>query len=466
MARMKIPNLTTYTASLSDFARGVRFDTDKSVVGFSAASDTYNFDFTSGALKCGYGVEEHKHVPQKATRYWTFRYYDADAGQYMEHYVYQMSNGALRYFNATTGVGNYLSGVAYPPLEAISYKLNSADVLLLSGANQRLLVWNGKKLAKYTDSPSISSMALHYERLFVTDRNHQERVYFSDDLDPTNWTASSTEGGFIEMPDERGSLNAVVAFGGYLYVFRDHGISRITAYADQREFSVTNLYVASGRIFAGSVKACGSVILFFASDGMYAFDGYTCTRILKNLDGAILPVDPTACTYHDGKYMLACRMDFNDGKIIGCESGEYGSNALIVYSPTTGEYSIMRGVDISYLRSCSLLGEDICFAATPAGSGVIAKCGAVFGEPLPKYWRSGEIATSAAGNVRSVTAVTIKSDVPCELHVIGEKRQKTVQVKPGDIKVRCNLSAKTLAVAVACDSCDCTITPPTVVLTG
>lgn len=203
-----------------------------------------------------------------------------------------------------------------------------------------MYVWDGVNAPyRVENAPDITSMALHYERLFVTVDGEKNAVWFSDDLDPTNWDASLAGGGFIQLIDERGSLNRVISYGGYVYVFRDYGISRITAFGAQTEFSVSNLFVSSGRIYPGSVALCGDTVLFLAEDGLYAFDGVSTVKMLKNLDGLFKNGERSCSYYADGKYYLAFAREETDGKI-GCETGAYVNNALLVLDLSSGGYSL------------------------------------------------------------------------------------------------------------------------------
>lgn len=47
---------------------------------------------------------------------------------------------------------------------------------------------------------------------------------------------SPDEAGFINFSDECGDVIKVVSFSNYLYVFREYGIFRLTAYGDQNDF--------------------------------------------------------------------------------------------------------------------------------------------------------------------------------------------------------------------------------------
>lgn len=435
---------------------------DESVINFSTAKTCYNFDFSSGALRDGYGIQSDVDVPKEATAFWIYRYYSEDAGRYVEQYLYQYA-GVLRYYDEYTGKLRFINGNPFPPITAINYRLNSKDVLLMSCEGHRLISWNGKNLVEYATSPVISSMALHYERLFVTSPEESTKVYFSQNLDPTNWNLSSTEGGFIELLDDRGALNKVVSFANYLYIFRDHGISRVTAYGDQSDFSVTNLFVSAGRIYPESIVKCGACIVFLASDGLYVFDGYECVRALKNLDGLIVG-GAKASAYHNGKYYLSCRMDFGDGKEIGCESGEFEANALLVFDPSSGEYSLSRGLDIRFLGACSYLKRDFLAAyEKSAGGGTVVQNGAVLDNPLPKMWKSGTTDFSAPDKTKALRELYVTSATDCTVCVDTGKKQKTLSVKAGSRRLRLNTNCKEFSLEIACGQSGVNIRPPTVI---
>ncbi|MDE6401610.1 MAG: hypothetical protein K2L54_03255, partial [Clostridiales bacterium] len=383
---------------------------NESVLDINTAAECYNFDCTSGALRPACGVKAHPAVPSSAARYWVYRFYSDETGGYVDQYVFQLTNGLLRYYDSSTGKTVYISGFPYPPVNALNYRLDSKDVLLMSAEGKRLIVWNGKRLQEYANSPEISSMAIHYERLFVTSNEQPTKVFFSDDLDPTNWDISSDGGGFIELLDERGELNKVVSFGSYLYIFRDHGISRVTAFGDQREFSVLNLFVTTGRIYPSSIATCGACMMFLASDGLYMFDGYECQRVLANLDGLITPDDDCASAYADGKYYLACKMNFRDGKTVGCESGDHIANGLLSFDPVTGEYSVTRGLDIRFMNKCTYEGEDFLMCRDGSKSGVICADGCRFDEILPKHWQSPATDFATPDRTKVLRELYIKSD--------------------------------------------------------
>ncbi|MDE6293738.1 MAG: hypothetical protein K2L88_03850, partial [Clostridiales bacterium] len=379
---------------------------------------------------------------------------------------YQYSNGLLAWYDADLQKEIYVSGIAFSPLEAINYRLNSADVLLLSCEGRKLMTWNGRKIIEYKNSPSISSMALHYERLFVTSRDERTKVFFSKNLDPTQWEIGVDGGGFIELLDERGFLNKVVSFGSYLYIFRDYGISRVTAYGDQSEFSVVNMFVTAGRIFPSSIAVCGNCIMFLASDGLYRFDGYDCKRVLPDISTQIRPNDNCACAYYDGKYYLACNMTFGDFWRIGSEvNTSHKTNALIVYDPSSGEYSLSRGLDIRYMKSCTYNGEDFLMCCESGKGGVVERGAALFTTKLSARWNSAVIDMGAPDKLKTLTNVHFENkdngssmEVSLGIYVDGELYEMYIK-RPtcGDINL--NLKGRKFMFTIETSAAESNVSP-------
>lgn len=464
MSTLKIPQRAKYKKRVGAFS-GIDVKHDQSVVDFSSATQCYNFDITSGALRDGYGIAEHALVPKAADRYFVYRYYNNEAGAYVDQYIYRLpSSGYYRVYDSYTGAERYLTGKNIPAsAHMINYRLNSEDVLLISSEGNKLMYWDGTRVNDCENTPMISSMALHYERLFVTSREDPTKVFFSDDLDPTNFSIGASEGGFIELLDERGEMNMVMSFAGYVYIFRDHGITRVTAYADQAEFSVNNLFVSAGRIYPESIARCGDRIMFVASDGVFAFDGYSCVRILSALDGLIAGGAVKASAFFDGKYYLSCRMNFSGDDVVGCETGEYAANGLLVYDIATGAYSISRGLDIDFMNAVTYDGEDLFVAHDSAGMGVVTRCGKRFDAPLPKKWQSPSSDFGSFERKKSVREVHIDSTVPLTLTVECDGRARTAAVDKGRRVVRPHIGGKSVAVSVETTGTGCNIAPFTVV---
>ncbi len=461
MCALKLPSQTRYRKRVGKF-NGVDYKHDESVLSFSTASRCYNFDFSDGSLKTACGFADSPVVPKDAKKYWVYKSYTS--GKPVERYVYQLENGLLKFYEPSENTEYHLSGFPYEDVDMINYRLNSQDVMLISCKGVGLMSWDGMYVTKYKDAPTIKSMALHYERLFVISVDEPTRVYFSDDLDPTNWTIGSDAAGFIELLDERGEMTKVVSFLNYLYIFREHGISRIAASGMQSQFSAVNLYMTTGRIFPSSIVKCGGVILFAATDGFYVFDGYECRKILDNIS-RLINGEPLASAFFNGKYFLSLPMYFGDGeKILFEDSDDCRCNALLMYDVVTGEYSITRGIDIRFMNPVSYGGKDFLAACDPYMGGQIIPIGAYCGKALKRLWQSPETDFGQPDKAKYVRDVYIETSADCEVVVKG-RRTKKFQVGAGKHRLRCNIIADKLSVTIMNETVKCNIRPPTIVFT-
>lgn len=363
----------------NSFAAGIDAYADESVMPLSTAKECYNLEFRRGALRQTMGISLSE-ITDSVKSVWQYRRTGAQGAENIT--MFCDSAGRVKYIE--NGAVKTLSGITFSGrVRAVNYRLEDSDVIIMMSDTESMAVWDGVNPA-YTvaDAPRITSMALHGERLFVTDARDSQSVRFSDDLNPTNWSSSLTEGGYITLTDERGKLNKVIDFLNYVYIFRDFGISRLYGTGGQTSFSVTNMYVSSGRIYPDTVALCGDRVLFLAGDGLYRFDGINTVRVLPQLDGMILPDENARGAYCRGKYYLACRIA-GEGAV-GCESGMYKNNAVIEIDVSKGEFTLLRGADVSEI--CPV-GEKPYFVCD-GKAGVIDGSGALFGTPLGKKWRS------------------------------------------------------------------------------
>ena len=482
----------------ANFFNGINSDYDEYILPIKYAKNTYNFSFDSGALTTGLGIkkltlpstyvlgDESEREVDFTGRFefkasWLFRKSpERILGQeglfYSNYLIFQTTSGEFYVYDICTN-SEYISKINNIKLNSVpvvlNYNLQSEDSVLIC-SDEGMWVFNLKlaEATKIEDAPQIKSMCLHYERLFVATHNDLNSVWFSDDLNPTNWNISLNEAGFINFNDENGIVNKVVGFNDYVYVFRDYGISRITAYAEQTEFSVNQLFISSGKIFGDSVCVCGNKILMLTQNGIYSFDGYSTTKLNLNinklLEGAQNPFAKSC--YSNGKYYLACRLNFNDGKCVGCESGEYNNNVLLELDLQTQTLNILRGVDVRHLNAVSddKVNKVIAFYfdGTNYSMGEICKCGSVLGKSLPKCWISPLGDLGYPEKQKIIKNIYLKSDVPVKISVVTEKNLKTFNVKPKNnlIKLNTLIKGNLIAINFETDEAVCNISSPTVVV--
>lgn len=432
-----------------NFSSGVNYALDESVMPTNVAADCANFEFSDGALKQSWGVKSGS--ISNALAVWDFRRFDFDLNEYITYKMFMKADGSVWYLSPSNGEEIKLKDVKFtsPPM-SVNYRIYGEDVIIMCSSTDHMVVWNGLD-DPYTvlSSPFISSMAMHYERLFVTTEGEKNSVWFSDDLDPTNWNSELNEGGYIQLIDDRGRCNKVISFLNYIYIFRDNGISRLTAYGDQTEFYISNLFVSSGKIYADTVTLCGDRIYFLASDGLYRFDGLTTDKILSNLDDVIEGGTPYAA-YYDGKYFLALRLkDENELRLNeengGDDEDKTVNNGLIVIGQD--EYSVVRGLEID--RLCPT--EEGLYAALGNGlSGIMDKNGALFDKPLHKIWNMPESDFGYVG-LKILKEIQVSSTGDAKITVKSDFNKKEFTISEGNNRLFVNLMGRTFKISIESD---------------
>ena len=404
-----------YSYTIKNFLNGISVgEYDDGMLAPSTAVSSYNFDFSGGKLKSGVGFKDsilelfdqdvHEKIKQDLAsvgsiiKTFIYRNYNQDRDEREDKLLLLSEDLNLFILNLKGGNREFIRerNIVFTSVpNAISYRLDGEDVLIFTSLTDNMVVYDGKNQPyEVLDAPKVSSMDLHFERLFVTTSDERSRIVFSDDLDPTMWSIDLSEAGFIEMVDERGALGRVISFGDYLYIFRDYGISRLTAFGDQEGFSLAHLFVSSAKIFPESVSVCGDRILFLASNGLYSFDGFSTTKILDNLAVCIDRNNSKSIgAFFEGKYYLACNLKFEADDCF--DESEFVNNTLLVYDIRTKKYKIIRGVDTISITPAIVGGYEKLYICARDSKDkkycvvTIDDSGTFCGNPLEKVWKTG-----------------------------------------------------------------------------
>lgn len=457
--RIPSKKYTDYKIDYSIFGSGLNADKDENLLSTKKAKLYFNYDVLSGALKTGIGFKAlclpKTREPNSEERLiqlpknvgfngvWHFKYYsqtDLRKDHFLVYYgddqnVYWCKLVSI--FPQSFLVNENLSFPTRP--NALQYRLNNEDVMIFTEPSSNMIVWPPERDSYVVEgAPKVVSMCLHYERLFAIVEGERVQLRFSDDLNPTNWTTSATEGGYIELLDELGPMNKVVSFGDYLYIFRDFGISRVTAFGDQEDFSVSKVHTSSGKIYEGSVTVCGNQILYLSKNGIYTFDGVGASKLALSIDSLFEGVTNEGCSgaYLDNRYYLACRLNFKDDELVGCENGEFSNNALIELDLISGNLNIVRGVDIVSMTAVSegYISKLICcFGGTYKNKiGELSHDGTIFGTPLEKAWISPKSDFGFADKKKIVKKISLVTKADMKVRIKTENGMKTLTFKGGE----------------------------------
>lgn len=160
------------------------------------------------------------------------------------------------------------------------YKL--ADKYLIVFATENgLVAYDGEQFENVVKDVNFSVICNHFYRLFATEEN-STKLYFSDDFNPFNWNISIDEGGYINLPQEKGTINKLLSFNQSLIVVQEDGLTKITAFSEQDDFVVKSI-ISPNNIKKDSVVCCGDVMLFVSEKGLCVYNGYDCKNICPEI---------------------------------------------------------------------------------------------------------------------------------------------------------------------------------------
>lgn len=485
-----LKNKSTYKLSLSTFKNGINTEIEENSLPFKYAKVTYNYNFKRGALQTGHGFDD-LYLPEsnsenpvmrkvavsgeytKLNRIWLFPYYNHIMN--VRDHMLLLSQDDKVLFARIIEVNPYFYDVSYSGQtfesepNAVYYNINGEDVMLVTSETDGMYVFSPTLEEEILDEPKIISICRHYERVFAIEEGKRNKLIFSANLDPTNWNVDIDEAGYIEIIDDRGRLEKVVSFNDYVYIFKEYGISRLSAYGDQTEFSLSSVFVTSGKIYANSVCVCGDRIMFLARDGIYSFNGYSATKLTLNIESLFEEHNDNCCSaYHNGKYYLGCKLKYDDGEVIGCEgySDGYVNNTLIEYDLKTGEINLTRGVDLKWLISIEYDTVNK-LAALFNGEhkkkiGEMNDSGEVFGTPLKKIWTSSYSNLGYPGKIKKIEKFSLISKHECKIKIKTDVESETFEVKGKDstTTIYPNLKGEMFQFSIESDGSDAHVACP------
>lgn len=359
---------------IDDFSGGNDNTTNPEMLKYKKAVSLYNFMVKNGRLELGYGVQTVK-LPASITAsnctlnptfnneydyqgIWLYKYYDKTAQKDSYDLIIYASNGQMYWlgvFDNNPNVFELYDITLTSKPNVINYRMYDRDYLLICNETEGMISWDGVSIPKTVASaPNIRSVCRHGSRLFAltSDRYY---IRYSSEIDPTNWLVTETDesSGYIRLSDQMGGMNKIVSFLGYLYVFRDNGITKIKFFEEDNTYEVSQVFFAGSRIYPDSIAIAEDEIYFTTRDGVYSFDGMDAKKINLNLDSLYVnqTFENSVGVFHKGTYFLACYLYYNDNASVGDDKGAFSTytvvnNVLIGLDTKTKKFDLMRGIDV------------------------------------------------------------------------------------------------------------------------
>lgn len=393
--------------------------------GSSYAEFSYNFDASDKTLKSGSGAKEFlsglTHTPLAI---YHFKREDPVTGAADDRLIAMCDDGKFYESKLGSAAFSVIENLEFssPPI-GVCYNYNGEDCIIFAKSSLGAYIYDGETVTEIDGAPPISSACIHYERLFAT-ADGGKSLWFSDDFDPMNWSVSLTEAGFIDMSGRSGEALKVLSFSDALYVFRSYGITRVTAYGDQTQFSVSDLFLSSGKIMRDSVTYCGDRILFMATDGFYSFNGITATKILSGLDKTLdYGYSGVKGQFYNGKAYFLVRAKYA-GAIYDC---------MLVLNVLSGDCYLEYGMDVKDL--CLIGGKEVYALAMLCGDDKTVYRqddeDEFKSEPLKKLWKSKFCDFSVRRGKKVLRKVSLYTATDITLTVDGGERVAVYSITGG-----------------------------------
>lgn len=475
------------------FKAGVNTDLDENIIPINQSKNSYNFNYDNGALTTGMGIspiEVHYSetspelvknlVAPEGVEFlglWTYENYFSQLST-KDRLLVAYGNDKKMYFNYLHYDVNYFfeipncTQMSEMP-QVINYYLNGQRAYLFITKSGGLQVYyNGlQQIKTIENAPAISSYCLHSNRMFVTDYNQPNKVWFSDESDPTNWQMGNDEAGYIELRDNRGYCLKVVSFDDYVYVFREFGITKLSSFKNQSSITVENMFLCNSRILADTICVCGDKVMFMTTDGLYSFNGNSTSKVELNINSWLDKVNSfSAAQFYNNCYYLSCKINFEDNETLGCEQFKHTNNALIKIDLLNKSVSVLRGVDITYLKTLNDVGFSfLCVVINENGVhrlGMITENGKIFDEKTKKFWRSSPYDFGMPNKKKLVKKffINCNTDATIIFNYDGKSKQYDITASKGNIVISPNISAYKIGVEILTESENCNISSPQILV--
>ena len=464
MRKTKYPKTTTVEFDITDFSNGIDAQTAENITDFDKAVSSYNFAYNDGVLTEGFGFEDittpttkDEGCAELPMRYYLdndvetnwvklshFKEYSEANGARQDKIFLVNSQNRLFYSRLITQTPIFaeISGMTFTKTPKMAnYTYNNHDCILFFNDTDGVYSWDNVDFPiHHQNCPKFHDFCTYKERVFAVPSGERLKIRV-ERINLLNWTSTQTSSTkIISFDSERGYINKLLSFNGYLFAIRDFGISRVVWYDNDASSDVKHLLSSGSRIYANTACICGNSGLVLCKDGIYEFDNVSAQKLNLRLNRLLKGVSNqnAVATFRNGVYYIACRLNFNDNNKIGCENEVgYKNNALIAYDTQTKQYSITRGVDISCLATMQYLSADklyVCFNGQNSNKiGQITQNGLFFGNSQTKFWCSPLTDLGFSNKIKSVREVSLLSLNDITLKVFSESESREFFIKGDNI---------------------------------
>ena len=330
------------TYKIKNFSGGLNQSADDSALAVNQSRNAQNVDVSAGTLKTINGYEKYVSaaVPDGVTRLMKFYKNNTTTGA-VTPYLIAATATALYYWDGTAWV-SLATGLTSGDWDYINYQINATDVIIMGNGADGMKKWDGTTFAPLGGTPpNMKSISLHSERLWGTGvKAYPNTVYYSDDLNPENWTGGTDASGEIYLPTwDGGVCIGVSTIFSDLVIFKTNNIYRVLG-TYPAVYEVKQVYSATGAIAEKTIVSAADKAFFLSKDGLYYYNGVSAFPLLGDMakDIVINPSYASQAVSIVYKNKLYCAFP---------EGTSTTNNAVFVYDLLNKNLMIWRGLAVS-----------------------------------------------------------------------------------------------------------------------
>ena len=330
------------TFKIKSFAGGLNQAADDSLLSVNQSRNAQNVDVSSGTLKTidGYSKYIATACPAGITRLMKFYKNNTTTGA-VTSYLLAATATAIYYWTGSAWSA-LATGLTNGEWDFFNYQIGSTDVVIMGNGADNVKKWDGTTFADLGGTPpKMKSITLHAERIWGTGvKATPNSIYYSDDLNPENWTIAEDGAGIIDVPTWDGGVCLGISnIFSDVVVFKTNTICRILG-TYPAVYEVKDVYTAVGAIAEKSIVSGSDRAFFLSKDGLYYYNGVSAYNLLGDSakDIVINPTYAKNAVSIIHKNVLYCAFP---------EGTSTTNNSVFVYDLLAKNLMIWRGISVT-----------------------------------------------------------------------------------------------------------------------
>ena len=327
---------------IKNFAGGLNQSADDSLLSVNQSRDAQNVDVSSGTLKTisGYSKYIATAAPAGITRLMKFYKNNTSTGA-VTSYLLAATATAIYYWTGSAWAA-LATGLTSGDWDYLNYQISSTDVIIMGNGADVMKKWDGTTFSNLGGTPPVAkSISLHAERLWATGvKAYPNTVYYSDDLNPENWTGGEDAAGEVYLPTWDGGVCIGVSnIFSDLVIFKTNNIFRVVG-TYPSVYEVKQVYSSVGAIAEKTIVSGNDRAFFLSKDGLYYYNGVSAYPLLGDMakDVVINPAYAKNAVSIIHKNVLYCAFP---------EGSSTANNAVFVYDLLNKNLMIWRGIAVT-----------------------------------------------------------------------------------------------------------------------